>query len=127
MPYDVAVDATGSVYVADQDAQAIFKVAPGGAVSVLAGGHYGSDDGAGTSAAFNYPKSIAVDAQGNCYVGEYGNHAIRAAVGAMRDVFARIRRDGGIHEVDASLPAVKEIIALQGDAGMRELERRYLK
>ncbi|RSF04419.1 phosphonopyruvate hydrolase [Achromobacter aegrifaciens] len=57
----------------------------------------------------------------------YGNHAIRAAVGAMRDVFARIRSDGGIHQVDAALPAVKEIIALQGDAHMRELERRYLK
>ncbi len=45
----------------------------------------------------------------------------------MRDVFARIRREGGIHEVDAVLPTVKEIIALQGDAQMRELERRYLK
>jgi phosphoenolpyruvate phosphomutase len=45
----------------------------------------------------------------------------------MRDVFARIRSDGGIHQVDAALPAVKEIIALQGDAHMRELERRYLK
>ncbi len=45
----------------------------------------------------------------------------------MRDVFARIRRDGGIHAVDADLPSVKDIIALQGDAAMRELERRYLK
>ena len=76
-----------------------------------------------------YPQLRESDIQalGNVGLVIYGNHAIRAAVGAMRDVFARIRRDGGIHEVDASLPTVKEIIALQGDAGMRELERRYLK
>lgn len=57
----------------------------------------------------------------------YGNHAIRAAVGAMREVFARIRNDGGIHGVDAGLPTVRDIIDLQGDADMRELERRYLR
>ena len=57
----------------------------------------------------------------------YGNHAIRAAVGAMRDVFPRIRRDGGVHEVNAMLPTVGDIMALQGDAAMRELERRFLR
>jgi 2-methylisocitrate lyase-like PEP mutase family enzyme len=76
-----------------------------------------------------YPQLREADIQALGKVGLviYGNHAIRAAVGAMRDVFARIRSDGGIHQVDAALPAVKEIIALQGDAHMRELERRYLK
>lgn len=57
----------------------------------------------------------------------YGNHAIRAAVGAMREVFAQIRRDQGIGQADGGLPKVKEIIALQGDAHMREIEARYLK
>lgn len=57
----------------------------------------------------------------------YGNHAIRAAVGAMRDVFARIRREGGIAEVDGRLPSVKDIIALQGDAHMREVEANFLR
>ncbi|MFC0259550.1 phosphonopyruvate hydrolase [Achromobacter marplatensis] len=76
-----------------------------------------------------YPQLRESDIQALGKVGLviYGNHAIRAAVGAMRDVFARIRQDGGIHGVDAGLPTVKEIIALQGDAHMRELERRYLK
>ena len=76
-----------------------------------------------------YPQLREADIQALGKVGLviYGNHAIRAAVGAMRDVFARIRQDGGIHGVDAGLPTVKEIIALQGDAHMRELERRYLK
>lgn len=57
----------------------------------------------------------------------YGNHAIRAAVSAMQKVFAQIRRDGGIQNVDASLPSVKDIIALQGDRHMRDIEARFLK
>ncbi len=57
----------------------------------------------------------------------YGNHAIRAAVGAMQTVFSQIRRDGGIYNVDRSLPTVKEIIDLQGDATMRSIEHRFLR
>ncbi|MGZ5048311.1 MAG: phosphonopyruvate hydrolase [Usitatibacter sp.] len=57
----------------------------------------------------------------------YGNHAIRAAVGAMREVFARIRREGGIAGVDATLPTVDEILELQGDAAMREFEKKFLR
>lgn len=57
----------------------------------------------------------------------YGNHAIRAAVGAMRAVFAQIRRTGGIQDVDAMLPSVTQIMALQGDAGMREIETAFLR
>ncbi|WP_445657201.1 phosphonopyruvate hydrolase [Achromobacter sp. NCFB-sbj8-Ac1-l] len=76
-----------------------------------------------------YPQLREADIQALGKVGLviYGNHAIRAAVGAMRDVFARIRRDGGIHAVDAGLPTVRDIIDLQGDAGMRELERKFLR
>ncbi|CUJ57660.1 phosphoenolpyruvate phosphomutase [Achromobacter xylosoxidans] len=76
-----------------------------------------------------YPQLREADIQALGKVGLviYGNHAIRAAVGAMREVFARIRKDGGIHGVDAGLPTVRDIIDLQGDADMRELERRFLR
>ncbi|BEG75401.1 phosphonopyruvate hydrolase [Achromobacter xylosoxidans] len=76
-----------------------------------------------------YPQLREADIQALGKVGLviYGNHAIRAAVGAMREVFARIRHDGGIHDVDAGLPTVRDIIGLQGDADMRELERRFLR
>ena len=57
----------------------------------------------------------------------YGNHAIRAAAGAMLSVFTQIRRDGGIANVDARLPSVKAIMELQGDEHMRELEAKFLK
>lgn len=57
----------------------------------------------------------------------YGNHAIRAAVCAMQTVFQKIRLDGGIMNVDMSLPAVKDVIALPGDEQMRNLEARLLR
>jgi phosphonopyruvate hydrolase len=56
-----------------------------------------------------------------------GNHAIRAAVGAMRDVFRRIRTEGGIASVEDRIATVAEVFALQGDARMRELEKAYLR
>ena len=55
------------------------------------------------------------------------NHAIRAAVAAMRAVFARILAEGGIAGVEGSIASVSEIFALQGDARMRELEARFLR
>jgi len=76
-----------------------------------------------------YPQLSEADiaALGKVGIVIYGNHAIRAAVGAMRKVFAQIRHDGGIRAADAALPAVKEIIDLQGDRRMRAIESRYLK
>jgi phosphonopyruvate hydrolase len=57
----------------------------------------------------------------------YGNHAIRAAVGAMRQIFAQIRRDGGIHVVDKQIASVEEIFQLQRVPAMKAAEKRYLK
>ena len=57
----------------------------------------------------------------------YGNHAIRAAAGAMQAAFAQIRREGGIAGVDKTLPAVGDIIELQGDERMRALESKFLR
>lgn len=76
-----------------------------------------------------YPQLSEADiaASGKVAVVIYGNHAIRAAVGAMRSVFAQIRKQGGILEVDKMLPSVKEIIALQGDEHMRGVESRFLR
>ncbi len=56
-----------------------------------------------------------------------GNHAIRAAVAAMRSVFRRILAEGGIAAVEGDIASVAEVFALQGDARVRELERAYLR
>jgi phosphonopyruvate hydrolase len=57
----------------------------------------------------------------------YANHAVRAAVTAMREVFAAIRRDGGIHHVDRRIASVEDIFALQRVAQMKAAEKKYLR
>ncbi len=77
-PFGVAVDPRGTVYVADGgDNNSIRKIGPDGAVSTLAGGREGYADGKGAAAMFNTPSAIALDHQGNLYVADTGNHAIR--------------------------------------------------
>jgi len=55
----------------------------------------------------------------------YANHAVRAAVTAMRDVFAAIRRDGGIHQVDKRIVSVEEIFELQRVPAIKAAEKRF--
>jgi len=57
----------------------------------------------------------------------YANHAIRAAVKAMRDAFAQIRRDGGIHRVDKEIASVEDIFDLQRVSAMKAAEKKYLR
>jgi phosphoenolpyruvate phosphomutase len=57
----------------------------------------------------------------------YGNHAIRAAVTAMRSVFARIAAEGGIAGVDRDIVTVEEIFRLQRMDAVKETERRFLR
>jgi phosphonopyruvate hydrolase len=57
----------------------------------------------------------------------YGNHAIRAAVTAMQDIFARIRRDGGIRQVHDAIVPVEEIFRLQRMDLIKAREKAFLR
>jgi phosphoenolpyruvate phosphomutase len=57
----------------------------------------------------------------------YGNHAIRAAVTGMKDVFAQIRRDGGIQNVNRRIVSVEEIFRLQQMDAVKANENLYLR
>ena len=78
-PSSVAVDSAGTIYVADTASHTIRKITAAGTVSTLAGsaGVSGSADGTGSAARFNQPQGVAVDATGNVYVADTGNHTIR--------------------------------------------------
>jgi len=91
LPQGIAVDAAGNVYVSDTNNDTIRMISTGGVVTTLAGsvGQAGDAGGTGSSALFNNPFGLAVDAVGNLYVADYGNSLIRKiAAGGAVTVFA---------------------------------------
>ena len=77
-PYGLARDAHGVLYVADAgDNNRIRRVYPDGRVDTLAGQGEGWRDGPALQAQFDTPSSIALDAAGNVFVADTGNHVIR--------------------------------------------------
>lgn len=77
-PWGIVVAEDGTRYVADAgDSNRIRRIGADGTVTTLAGGREGFADGAGPTAAFDTPSALAHDAEGNLYVADTGNHAIR--------------------------------------------------
>ena len=77
-PYGVAIGPRGTVYIADGgEANRIRTIQPDGTVATLAGGSEGFTDGTGAAAAFHTPSAVALDHEGNLFVADTGNHAIR--------------------------------------------------
>ena len=92
-PDGVALDAAGTLYVADHDNQTIRKVTAAGAVTTVAGAAKisGTADGTGGAARFSSPTGVAVDSSGNIYVVDSGNSTIRKiGVGGIVTTFAGV-------------------------------------
>jgi len=78
-PSDVAVDANGTLYVADTGNELIRRISPAGVVTTLAGsaGEFGFADGTGGAARFNTPSGLAIDSTGTLFVADSASHTIR--------------------------------------------------
>ncbi len=77
-PTGLALDAAGTLYVADYPGHTIRKITPAGVVTTFAGmaGSRGRLDGKGTHAQFFTPNQLAVDGAGNLYVADSESHTI---------------------------------------------------
>ena len=77
-PCDLVLDPEGNLYVSDQANHSIRKITPRGVVSTYAGtGVPGQANGYRLNAKFNHPYGLALDREGNLYVGDVANHRIR--------------------------------------------------
>src|SRR5262249_16318119 len=77
-PIGVAVDRLGNIFVADTYNDCIRRITTNGEVSTVAGQSApGYKDGDGDSALFDTPCSVAVDPDGNLFVADTGNDAVR--------------------------------------------------
>jgi len=92
-PNDVALDAAGDLYIADTDNNRVQEIATtthtqwgqsmtAGDIYTVAGSSTGSsghsgDGGAASSALLSDPYGLAFDANGDLYIGDYGNNRIQ--------------------------------------------------
>lgn len=79
-PSGLAVDRSGNLFISETYGHRLLEMDAEGNLHTLAGtginGYFG-DGGPATSAALNFPYDVAVSANGEVYVGDEGNFAIR--------------------------------------------------
>ena len=79
-PTRIAMDAAGSLFIADSGNNRIRKVDPNGTITTVAGnGQWGfsGDGGPTTQASLRSPDGLAIDAAGNLYITDQSNRRIR--------------------------------------------------
>ena len=86
-PTDVAVDAPGNLFISDTNNVRIRRVdASTGIITTVAGTGtlgFSGDGGPATSAGLFFPRELAVDASGNLFIADIGNHRIRKVEGIV--------------------------------------------
>lgn len=111
-PAGLAVDTAGNVFVADTYNSVIRKITPAGTnwvVTTIAGSpmEFGNQDGTNNMARFAQPVGVAVDQNGNLYVSDTFNFAIRKIV--------RSANNWVVTTLAASMPAFSMIAGLTVD------------
>jgi trimeric autotransporter adhesin len=80
LPFEIAFDTKGNLYIADQQNFRVRKVNTSGIITTVAGtGIFGfsGDNGQATNAELGGPSGIALDASDNLYISDINNHRIR--------------------------------------------------
>jgi hypothetical protein len=79
-PFGVAIDQSGTLFIADRDNQRVRKVTPDGVITTVAGNGtagFSGDGGPAISAQLNSPWAVVVDTAGNLFITDNGNNRIR--------------------------------------------------
>jgi uncharacterized protein (TIGR03437 family) len=81
LPYGVAVDSAGDLYIGDSGNNLVRKVSNGIIATVAGNGTFGfsGDNGLATSAQLATPYGVAIDSAGNLYIGDSSNSRIRVS------------------------------------------------
>lgn len=89
-PAGIAVDADGNVYVAAMDAQQVGKIDTNGQLTVIAGDGTRNTPipGTATSSPLKDPVALAVNAAGDVFIADSGNHTIDKVSGGVLSIFA---------------------------------------
>ena len=85
-PSGIAIDASGNMFISDQANNRVRKVTSLGIISTYAGtglAGYSGDSGPAVAANLNGPWGVALDAGGNLYIADMGNHAVRMVDGSL--------------------------------------------
>jgi sugar lactone lactonase YvrE len=103
-PSGLAVDANGTLYIADAGNHRIRRIGSNGVITTVAGAGtmgYSGDGGFAVSATLNSTQGIALDLQGNLYLADSGNQRIR-----------KVSTDGHIQTI-----AGTGVLGFSGDGG----------
>ncbi|WP_338847949.1 hypothetical protein V8J88_04045 [Massilia sp. W12] len=122
----------GTLFAADALLHCIFKITPGGAVSIFAGapGSRGDSNGQGQAARFKSPQGLALDAAGNLYVADSENYLVRkiSPDGQVSTAAGQAGVAGDTDGVSASLGRVSELaLNAQGEIYLLEEGKQWLR
>jgi sugar lactone lactonase YvrE len=76
----IAIDSSGTIYIADADDNRVRKINPNGSIQTVAGtgvAGFAGDGGSSNTAMLSHPYGVVVDAQGNLYIADLGNGRVR--------------------------------------------------
>jgi trimeric autotransporter adhesin len=80
-PEEVALDASGNLYIDDEGNDEIRIVSPAGTIKRFAGvptiGNFSGDGGPASAAELSGPQGVCADYAGNIYIADFGNNRVR--------------------------------------------------